>query len=138
MEEYSAGIIVCTPGKSREYLVLKYGAGHWDFPKGKIEAGERAEDAARRELEEETGITEIELLDFKEVMRYVFQREKRKVYKEVVFFLGKTGQREVTLSHEHKAFKWLPFEEAQEQLTFDTAKALLEKAEQVVRQEKKG
>lgn len=35
----------------------------WFFPKGKLEAGEEDEAAARREIEEETGLTDLELID---------------------------------------------------------------------------
>ena len=35
--------------------------GRWDLPKGKLEAGERLEDAAVREVEEETGITKLSI-----------------------------------------------------------------------------
>ena len=45
------------PGGSLEYLVVhrpRY--DDWSLPKGKLEPGESFEDAARREIEEETGV----------------------------------------------------------------------------------
>lgn len=39
------------------------GSGAWLFPKGHIEPGESDEAAARREIEEETGLTNLELID---------------------------------------------------------------------------
>ena len=38
--------------------------GHWDLPKGKVEMGEKLKEAALREVEEETGISNIEITDF--------------------------------------------------------------------------
>jgi len=39
------------------------GDGAWLFPKGHIDEGEDDEAAARREIEEETGLTNLELID---------------------------------------------------------------------------
>jgi 8-oxo-dGTP pyrophosphatase MutT (NUDIX family) len=41
----------------------KYGAGHWDFPKGHIEKNENEMAAVLREVKEETGIANIEIIN---------------------------------------------------------------------------
>lgn len=44
-------------------LVRTHRGKGWTFPKGHIEDGESDEEAARREIEEETGLTDLELID---------------------------------------------------------------------------
>ena len=44
------------------YLLLHYHSGHWEFAKGHIEEGENPEEAAKREVEEETGIKDLKIL----------------------------------------------------------------------------
>lgn len=44
-------------------LVAQQGQTLWGFPKGHVESGETDEEAARREIEEETGLTDLEYLD---------------------------------------------------------------------------
>ena len=44
----------------KEFLLLHHTVGHWDFPKGNIEAGEDELETARREIFEETGIQDVE------------------------------------------------------------------------------
>lgn len=50
----AAGGVVMNNKKERLFI---YRFGKWDLPKGKIEAGESIEEAAVREVEEETGIS---------------------------------------------------------------------------------
>lgn len=127
----SAGFIVFNKGK---FLLLHYGAGHWDFPKGHIEKGETIEEAARRELEEETGIKDIYIVPgFEEKLGYFFKRDGKIVHKEVVFFLAETKTSSVKLSHEHIGYKWLSYHEALAQLTFKSAKDILSKAEKFLK-----
>ena len=138
--EVSAGAIVFRKEKNQiYYLLLHYQSGHWDFPKGHIEKGEKPEDTVRREVEEETGIKDIKILPgFKEYIKYFFRRnyelkkeEKKKapwVFKIVEFYLAETKTKEIKLSFEHKDFKWLSFQDALRQLTFKNAKDILKKA----------
>lgn len=131
MQEKSAGMLVVNDGK---YLLLLYDAGHWDFPKGHIEKDESSEQAALRELKEETGISDAEILPgFAENIHYFFKKEGKLISKEVVFFVATTKTSAVKLSFEHKDFIWLPFNDALAKLTYKTAKEVIQKAEAFLR-----
>lgn len=131
--EYSAGLILYRlENNQRLYLLLHYQSGHWDFVKGHIEQGESKEQAALRELQEETGITQVELdKEFEDSFSYFFKSPQGElIHKTVYFLIGKTDQKEITLSHEHIGFAWLPFKEAFNQLTYKNARELLKKADE--------
>lgn len=130
LKEKSAGTIIFRSSPPR-FLLLHHPAGHLDFPKGNIERGETEEQAALRELTEETGITDVRLIPgFREEVHYFYKRGGRTISKTVVDFLAETKTEKVTLSHEHIGFKWLSYEEALKQLTFKNAKDELKKARQ--------
>lgn len=127
--EISAGMILFRRTPEPSYLLLHYESGHWDFPKGHIESGEDPEETAKRELQEETGISEIHLLDgYKQALRYFFRQKGIGIFKVVIFFLAETTQSEVTLSAEHVGFDWLPYDAALARLTFKNSRDLLIKA----------
>ena len=127
MQEHSAGTVVI---KDSKYLLLHYDSGHWDFAKGHLESGETPEQAALRELKEETGIEDAEVLPgFVEKIKYFFKREGKTVAKEVIFFIARAKTDKVKLSFEHKDYVCLPFKEAVEKLTFNTAREVLRKAD---------
>jgi|CXWL01.1.fsa_nt_gi ADP-ribose pyrophosphatase YjhB (NUDIX family) len=58
----AGGIVL---GDSGTLVLVKRlgGDGSWLFPKGHVEENETLEQASRREIEEETGLTSLELLD---------------------------------------------------------------------------
>ncbi len=136
VNEKSCGVVLYRMnGSVREYLLLNYPGGHWDFPKGHVEERDDSEqNTARRELEEETGITDIKIHPgYREIMYYEFNRgAKERVKKNVVYFLAETPTEAVTISFEHKGFIWLPYEQAMRKLTFDNARELLEKGEKTL------
>lgn len=130
IEERSAGIVIFRKeNDKRLFLLLHYPSGHWDFVKGKIEKDENPREAAVRETTEETGIKMLNFIEnFEDSIEYNYQFEGKLVHKEVVFFLAYTSETEITLSHEHVDYAWLPFEEAYKKTTYDNAKSILSRA----------
>jgi 8-oxo-dGTP pyrophosphatase MutT (NUDIX family) len=127
----SCGFVVFKDGdEGREFLLLHYPAGHWDFVKGHTEEGEDELTTAIRELEEETGIKEIEVVDgFMVTMKYDYTHNGEKHEKVVDYFMTKSFESEVSISHEHVGFTWLNYEESLKKLTFDNARDVLIAAE---------
>src|SRR3989344_321242 len=58
--------------KERLYLLLHYPSGHFDFPKGHVEAGETEEMTLRRETDEETGIRDLKVFPTRVSIRYFY------------------------------------------------------------------
>lgn len=136
IQEKSCGIVLFRiVEKERWYLLLHYPGGHWDFGKGHVEKIDKDELAtARREMEEETGTTKITFIkDFRYVVDYYYRRERKLYHKDVIFFIGKTTEEKVKLSHEHQGFAWLKYDDAMKQLTFENARKLLKKSEMFLR-----
>jgi len=139
-QEKSAGAIIYRiKDNTPYYLLLHYPSGHWEFAKGHIEEGENAEQAAIREIEEETGIKDLKIIPgFKEYIKYFFRKSyglkgeaKKKapwVFKLVVFYLAETKTDNVKISEEHKGFLWLPYEQASKRLTYKNAKLIIKKS----------
>ena len=118
-------------GGKRLYLVLHYSEGHWDLPKGHVEAREGEQQTARREILEETGISALGFDPaFRKTIRYSFVEGSRSGTKEVVFFLAKAAGEKVALSDEHVGFEWLPAARAIKKMTYENAKEVLRAAEQ--------
>ena len=134
LKEHSAGIVLyrSEDNSSNMILLLHYGNGHWDFPKGNIEVNETQIQAAVRELEEETGINRFRLVPgFKETLVYNYKKKSAQVAKTVTFYLGITTISKVVLSSEHIGYVWLTYQESVKILTYDNAKKLLTQANMI-------
>ena len=128
-EQKSAGIVLFRNASNKnEFLLLNYPQGHWDFVKGKVEPGETPHKTALRETKEETGISDIEFIDgFEESVEYDFRFKNEDIHKKVIFFLAKTSEKKISLSHEHNDFVWLEYDDALKKTTFRNAKNVLSK-----------
>jgi len=87
--EFSAGGVV---REKNQLLMVKVknleGKITWTFPKGHLEKGETAKEAALREVEEETGY-QCEILEPLDKVEYFFKRENQLIKKHVTWFLMK-------------------------------------------------
>ena len=143
MREKSAGAIIFRKADGKNYyLLLHYGSGHWEFPKGHIEGKETEEETVLRETAEETGIKDLKILPgFKKYIKYFFRQYKENVseaerkagktpwiFKLVTFFVAETKTEEVKISSEHTGFLWLTIDEAIKKTTFKNSKKLLKEA----------
>lgn len=142
---HAAGVVLFrVEGGERKYLLLRSALTRrlvWEFPKGGVESGESEQEAAERELREETGVPEGGYLlqpGFREEEHYLFTRtagggERRLVVKRVAYFLAETEVAEIALSREAAEYRWLGYEEARRLLRFPEKRRVLERAESWLR-----
>jgi len=110
------------PKDEIEYLLLQATKKlHWCPPKGHVEPGESDYEAAVRETKEETGLSEEDytvIPKFKCELRYDVRNKMNRMKhpKTVVYWCAKliNSDKEITISREHRDFKWLKLEEAKE------------------------
>jgi bis(5'-nucleosidyl)-tetraphosphatase len=111
------------------------GDDFWIFPKGHAEGDETPEETAKRELTEETGITDVGI-DSKNSfpVAYSFVHEGVRIEKTVSYFLGIVSDTTTHISqpHEVKELRWCSWEEADELLTHQNSKDVLKAAQETI------
>ncbi len=133
IKDQSLGMIPIFKNLEGDFLfcLVEHQGEHWSFPKGHPNPGEREEETARRELEEETGITDT----FNQ--KYIFEKDGIVYDKSVKYFPGFVSNINTTtpddFKHEISEMKWLAFKEARELITFDNAKVMLDELEEYVK-----
>lgn len=114
-----------------DVLLVQHLWWHWSFPKGHIEHQETPLQTAKRELFEETGISQIHLLSNLCFDNYYsfYSRNGELIQKKVGFFVGEVYDDTVVLQKEElQSFLWVPLIKADIYLTFESDKKILKQA----------
>ncbi len=127
-------LMLLTPDGRRFLLLRNAKHGTWSVPKGHLEKGEDELSGARRELLEETGIHDVEVLPgFREVHRYQVAAGKRPdrpegYEKELVLFLALARDEKWHRSSEHDTGAWLDLASAMKLVPHEALRLALMKA----------
>ncbi|MEA2431633.1 MAG: hypothetical protein QOI19_2106 [Thermoleophilaceae bacterium] len=130
IREFSAGGVTVRNFRGRPFVaaVRVKGGTVLALPKGQIDAGERAAEAAAREVREEAGVTG-ELVEKLGDVRYWYQRSGERVLKVVSFFLFRYRSGSVR-DHDHEvdSAEWVPLEDAPRLLAYKGEREMAEAA----------
>jgi ADP-ribose pyrophosphatase YjhB (NUDIX family) len=128
VEEISAGGLVVNVADQTGLLIGrrdKRGRMLWSLPKGHIEAGETPEDAALREVLEETGITS-EILRLLGVIDFWFMADGKRIHKTVHHFLFQmTGGILQAQINEVDEVAWFPIRDFSSRLAYSDERKLI-------------
>ena len=100
----------------------------WTLPKGTPHAGESREETAIREVEEETGL-QVRITGPLDSIEYWFVQSGTRIHKTVHYFMMEpVGGDLARHDHEFDEVRWVDFDEAPTMLTFETERALVAQA----------
>lgn len=132
ISEYSAGGVVyrAIEGKGWEIVAVQRARhGDWSLPKGHVEAGETKEQAAIREVKEETGIDARIFYHLGRIQYYFRKPSGALVRKHVDYYLMHAETEELGPPNwEVSEARWVPIQEARNLLSYSKDKEIVTKA----------
>ena len=139
VDEISAGGLVIDSTGTKGLLIGRIDAKDqsrerllWSLPKGHIEAGESPEEAALREVKEETGI-ESEISKSLGVIDFWFMAGGKRIHKTVHHFLFKEkGGRIAPQVSEVDDVRWFPLEEIVDRLAYPDERKLIARSKELL------
>lgn len=135
-ETSAGGVVYRLASREPLFLLIRDSYRNWGFPKGHLENGESAEDAALREVREETGLENVAVRGKIETIDWYFRFRGKLIHKVCHFYLMESGTSRTKPQRDEgiTACRWLPIEKALKTISYGNAREVLEAAQERVAQ----
>ena len=133
-ETSAGGVVYRLDGGAPLFLLIRDSYANWGFPKGHLEAGERADEAAMREVREETGLSELALRGTIDTIDWYFRFRGKLIHKVCHFYLMETSQAETAPQRTEgiTACQWIAYDEATVAVSYANARQVLQRAQEMI------
>ena len=141
VREPTAGGVIFRRNKKTnkvEILLIQDAKDRWTIPKGHIEEGETAQETAIREIGEEAGLHDVDMLGWLGKIHFRYRRIDRLVLMTTQIYLVRvrTDGNEIQKEEWMNGIKWFPFNEALDLIEYEDIAKLMLKAKTRIREEK--
>ena len=140
VREPTSGGIVFRHGKNGdiEILLIQDAKDRWTIPKGHIEEGENAQQTARREIGEEAGLTDVDMLGWLGKIHFRYRRVDRLVLMTTQIYLVRARGDTNAIQKEEwmNGIRWFSFSEALDLIEYEDIGKLMLLAMKRIREEK--
>ena len=136
--EPTAGGIVFRRGQNGiEILLIQDAKDRWTIPKGHIEEGETAKQTAKREIGEEAGLKDVDVLDWLGKIHFRYRRIDKLVLMTTQIYLVRAKGDTNAIQKEEwmNGIKWFSFHDALEAIEYEDIGKLMLLAMKKIRQE---
>lgn len=120
-----------------EILLIQDAKGRWTIPKGHIEEGENAQQTARREIGEEAGLTQVDMLGWLGKIHFRYRRIDKLVLMTTQIYLVRAKGDTNAIQKEEwmNDIKWFKFHDALDAIEYEDIGKLMLLASKRIRQE---
>jgi 8-oxo-dGTP pyrophosphatase MutT (NUDIX family) len=134
LETSAGGIVYRMQDGVAFFLLIRDSYRNWGFPKGHLEEGEAPQEAAVREVAEETGLVELRVDGAIETIDWFFRFRGKLVHKVCHFYLMRTRHARTNPQREEgiTACRWARFDDATRLISYANARAVLVRAHEMV------
>lgn len=138
VREPTAGGIIFRRDKNGqvEILLVQDSKDRWTIPKGHIEPGETAKQTARREIGEEAGLHDVEILDWLGKIHFRYRRMEKLVLMTTQIYLvkAKGDTDNITKEDWMNGIKWFKYHDALDVIEYEDIGKLMLLAMKKIRQ----